>query len=217
MDIEKYKFDYDKINEVDYSVMSPKERFEYATHVVEKAGVVSDVDPDELLEMAEDLKVKPEKFRRLAGIVAYIRYRTIQKYSRVKSFELAFPSRSYNEDGDISRNAKETKARRLENLTLYKQVISLLHTSLYVTYAIERMKVLDKSLEKIFDDGVADRDKTNYMKLFLEETRKPENAKFEINFNEQSNTQIVNIETKMDKIAEALSGKSAKEILDSIS
>jgi len=214
--VEEYQFDLDHVNEVDYSVMTPHERLAFAQHIVEQAGVAGNVEPDELIEMAGDMKIKPEKFRKLAGIVSYIRYRTIEQYSRVKAFELSFPRRSVNEDGDLKQAAKETKARRLENMQIYKQVISLLHTSLYVTYAIERMKVLDHALGKIFNEDVADRDKVQYMKTFLEETRKPENAKLEINFNDQSNTQIINIENKMDNIAKQLEGRSAKDILTAL-
>lgn len=193
---------------------SPYERMQVAVDAITKAGVVDNVDPDELVELAIDTKIPTHHMQKLAGMISYIKCRTIEKQSRVASFEKSFPSRSYNDGGDITRKAKETKARRIENTKLYKKVITLLHTSLYITYAIERMRVLDEALDKCFDDSVADRDKGVYMKLFLEETRKPENAKFEISLDMKSNKVI---ESKLDSIAKKLEGQSASDILKAIS
>ena len=190
----------------------PKERMRLAIEAVQASGVMDNVDPSELVEIATESKVRLKDMQKLAGIVSYVKYRSVEKLSRVVSFERAFPNRSYNEEGEIARKCKETKAKRLEDSRLYKRIVASLHASMYVAYAIDRMKVLDEALEKIFSDRVADRDKTAYMKLFLEETRKPQELKLAetIDINEGSTKSI---EDKLNDIALKLEGKSATEIL----
>ena len=76
--------------------------------------------------------------------------------------------------------------------------------------------MLDLSLKKIFDERTKDRDRIEYMKTFLQETRKPDNAKeMEINVNIQNNDiSVVQIEDKLDKIANRLQGLDASKVIE---
>jgi hypothetical protein len=110
------------------------------------------------------------------------------------------------------------KAKRLEDSAIYKKVIAILQTNMYVSYAISRMEVLDIALDKIKDDYVADRDIVAYMKVFLEETRKPESAKgMEVNVNVQNNeVNLVSIEEKLSNIADKMVGAHADQIIEAL-
>jgi len=86
---------------------------------------------------------------------------------------------------------------------------------LFAKYFLERGQVLDEALKKIFDDEVKDMAKVQYMKLFLEETRKSDEAKgLEVNvhigeeYNEVSNNIAI--------ISKKLEGLPADKIIDLI-
>ena len=188
-----------------------------------------DIDPNEILQMSGDLNSKD--YTQVIGCVIYLRKRELEKKSRYEAFMAAFPHRAIAsgversafetelKNGDpLSKSTIGVKAKRLETTTLYKQIHGLLSTSLYVAYAVDRLKVLDEVLDMSLDRGVSDRDRHNYMKLFLDETRKPETAKgFELNLNVTSNTvNIASVEDKMNQIAQAMNHASASQVLDMI-
>jgi glycyl-tRNA synthetase (class II) len=108
------------------------------------------------------------------------------------------------------------KAKRLEASNIYKKVYTLLQTSLYVAYATERLLVLDEALHMSLDQHVSDRDRHNYMKLFLDETRKPaEAAKMELNMNVTNNTvNVIDIEQRMNDMAARLQGLPASQLVE---
>ena len=189
----------------------------------------ADIDPSEILQMSGDLDSKD--YAQIVGCTIYLRKRELEKKSRYEAFIAAFPHRTIAtaversnfetdlDNGDpLSKSTINVKAKRLEATTLYKQIHALLSTSLYVAYAVDRLRVLDAVLDMSLDNGVSDRDRHNYMKLFLDETRKPDNAKgFELNLNVTSNSvNIASVEDKMNSIAQALSHASAGEVLDMI-
>ena len=188
-----------------------------------------DIDPSEIMQISGDLDSKD--YTQLVGCVIYLRKRELEKLSRYESFKAAFPTRAIASEversnfetdlvnGDpLSKGTINVKAKRLETSVLYKQIHALLSTSFYVAYAVDRLRVLDEVLDMSLDRGVSDRDRHNYMKLFLDETRKPESAKgFELNLNVTSNTvNIASVEDKMNSIAQALNHASAGEVLDMI-
>ncbi len=80
---------------------------------------------------------------------------------------------------------------------------------------MERMQVLDEALQLSLDQDVSHRDKAPFMKIFLEETRKPLEVKgMEVNMNFGEETTLKSIEEKMSIINSKLDGKSAEEIID---
>jgi hypothetical protein len=198
---------------------------EMAANAVHKAGILNDVDPEELVEIMQHAQVDPKDMDRLASTVVYIRKRFIEKNSRYAAFKYAFPDRCIpdkdanvpfpNTSGEVSRTAIEIKAKRLEQSQIYKKVVALLQTNLYISYALDRMHVLDVALKKIHDEDVKDRDKVGYMKVFLEETRKPEETKgLEVNVSFGNDTTLKSVEDKLSDISSKLEGKSAEEIID---
>jgi len=208
--------------------MDIKQRLEYASLVLKEFDEDGYLEPTEIVSISEDTGVKD--LSKIAKTIVYVRKRFNENASRYDAFKAAFPERCVvqNQDevgrwdtdkkiGDeLGRTTIELKAKRLENSKLYKYIVSTLHTSLYVTYAIDRMKVLDLALNRIFDDRTKDRDRIEYMKTFLQETRKPDNAKeMEINVNIQNNDiNVVQIEDKLDKIANRLQGLDASQIIE---
>lgn len=213
--------------------MNPNERLTQAAILIkdqDTTGILDEMKAEELARLAVDTDIKEDDFPLLAGITVYIRKRISEKCSRPIAFEQAFPERCIYQGkegafastlsvGDkLHKTTMDIKAKRLEASALYKKVYAILQTGLYVSYAVDRLRVLDEALKYVFDDHVADRDKAVYMKLFLEETRKPDNAKdLEINFNlTQNNVSIASVEDKMNSIAQALNHASAAEVIEMV-
>lgn len=210
--------------------MKPEERLQTVTAALAERDPHSNLDPQEVAKLTADLDIDPNK---VIGTMIYVKARLVEKISRIKSFERAFPERCVATVADadtafgttaklgekLHKSTIDVKAKRLEASPHYKQIWTILQSSLYVQYATDRLLVLDESLRKIFDMNVADRDKAVYMKLFLEETRKPaEAAKMELNLSLTSNTvNVIDIEQKMTDIAKQMEGKSAGNIIDMVS
>jgi len=209
-------------------------RLKDAMLVLKEANLIGDLEPDELLDISRDVNSKD--YKKVAKIVAYIRKRVIEKKSRQDSFRYAFPERcvvtremkyddryakrkdgTFVEVGDaLPKTTIEIKAKRLEDTRLYKSVMVLLNTSVYASYALDRMRVLDLNLEKIFDPEMKEHNRIEYMKMFLAETRKPEKtSEFEVNVNiQQNDISIEQINNKLEVIASSLEGANANSIID---
>jgi hypothetical protein len=212
--------------------MSGTNRLQVVADAVAEAGLLEEVEPSEVLEILGNTDIDLNDAKKLAQTIAYTRHRFIFKKSRYEAFRLAFPERSvYSgkegsdmfqaggaEGEDLPKASINMKAKRLEDSAIYKKVIAILQTNMYVSYAISRMEVLDIALDKIKDDYVADRDKVAYMKVFLEETRKPESAKgMEVNVNVQNNeVNLVSIEEKLSNIADKMVGAHADQIIEAL-
>jgi hypothetical protein len=206
--------------------LEPNEKLNQALLVLKENNLIDDLEPDELVHIAQE--VGSIDFKKVSKIIAYIRKRQIEKCSRVEAFKYAFPERcvvSNPEKGRFETERKvgeplpdktiELKAKRLENSNLYKSIMVVMNTSVYAVFALERIDVLQKALEKINDPTVNDRNKVEYMKVFLQETRKPEKAQeLEVNFNlQQNNISIEQINNKLDDISSKLLNQSAGSII----
>jgi len=189
-----------------------EKRLEPIVELLKKTGLDKEIDAYEAYSLIQDMNLSPREWEKAFKTMMYIRQRFIFKKPRAEAFKIAFPER-VNEK--LARQTIETKARRVENYKVYKKIVSLLHTSLYVSYAFDRMQVLDLALKKIFNDKTKEHYRIEYMKLFLGETRKPDDAKqMEVNIDIGSNGVTVSrIEEKLNEIAKKLEGTSAKEIL----
>jgi hypothetical protein len=108
------------------------------------------------------------------------------------------------------------KAKRIESSKMYNKIFGIMANNLYVSYAVDRLRVLDAALNIATDEGVSLRDRDRYMKLFLDETRKdPKTAAAEINVNiTQNNVNVVDIESQLSQLADRLDGKTADEIIE---
>ena len=92
-----------------------------------------------------------------------------------------------------------------------------MQTDLFVTYAVDRYKVIEEALAVALDRGTPLRDRDRYMKLFLDETRKNEQMKgMEINFNMGTSPDIKSIDDKLSELAHKLDGRGADEIIDAV-
>ena len=220
--------------------MTPHDRLEIAASAMkavrpEQMEFLDGMDAADIARISESFDLKVDDTPKLIGVIIYIKCRLVERKGRIPSFKAAFPERCIATDdgtrsgrgsyktitkvGDQLPDATiEVKAKRLEQTRLYLHVYNLLQTNLYVAYAVERMRVLDEALDIALDERTPLRDKDRYMKIFLDETRKPDNAKqLEVNLNVQSNTvNVVSVEEKMNTIAQALNHASAGEVLDMI-
>jgi len=209
--------------------MKPNERLHPIAEALAKRDPYETLDPEEVAKIAADVKAEPE---RLVGLILYAKARLTDKLSKVKAFEKAFPERciATESDGSVTfetnvkpgdRLHKSTivvKAQRLEASAAYKKVFTILQTSLYVAYATDRLLILDEAFRLAMSDRTSDREKPQYMKLFLEETRKPAEAmKMELNMQvTNNNISVVDVEERMSDIAKRLSGMDASKIIDMV-
>jgi len=190
------------------------------------------VDPQEAYDLivgSKQVDINPNNIRKVLKIQNYIFFRVNLGLNRVESFKRAFPDRcvigakshigSYQSMKDIGEPLSEStihvKAKRLENTLLYKKIFSVYAYSMHVAFATDRFRVVQAALEKSLDDEVNDRDRVQYMKVFLEETRAPEEKQEGIVINVGGES-ISKLEDKLAQIAKKLEGKSAQEILDVI-
>jgi len=190
-----------------------EDRIDPIIQVLDQNSLTKDLDPDEVKQLVLELEVQDRDLPKLVKTMVYIRQRFIYRKTRFEAFKIAFPER-FNKD--LTRMTIETKARRVEEYKIYKRLVALLSTSLYISYALDRMDVLDIALDKIRDEDVNDRSKVEYMKVFLQETRKPEgNTELEVNVNlQQNNINISSIEDKMSEVGSKLDGLDANKVLE---
>ena len=220
--------------------LEPKERLEIAAKAIHSLHpeLVEELDttPEELARIAADLEIRADQYDRLLSTMIYFKQRVVHKKSKTEAFKIAFPERCYVSDEDVYSGQKEVttfqtdlkpgdplpkatlvvKAKRIEASKLYTKIYELMNQNLYVTYAIDRMKVLDAALDIALDESASIRDRDRYMKLFLEETRKDDKMKsLEAVANiTVNNVSVVQIEDKLNKLAEKLDGMSAGEIIE---
>ena len=202
-----------------------QENIELTAESTTGAGVLNEVDAEEIAEIMQHVEIHPRDADKLASTVVYINKRFIEKQSRYNAFKKAFPHRCIPQENtntpypntkeEISRTSIEIKAKRLEQSQLYKKVVVLLQTNLYIGYAMERYVVVDKVLERIMDEDISNRDLAPLVKVFFDETRKPEESKgLEINLNVGDNETMKSIDEKLSYVSDKLDGKSADEIID---
>lgn len=215
-------------------IVSVGDKLKLAVDILKQNNLVDELEPDELVQISNEIGADYTKYERVAKTITYIRKRTLDGLSQVEAFKAAFPDRCVGsnlsqlgnftptdrepvkEGEELPRRTIELKARRLENSELYRSIVAILNTSLYTIFAIERIKVLNQALEKINDPDVKDRDKVEYMKTFLQETRKPDKAKeLEVNVNlQQNNISIETINKKLSDIASQLVSTPAGSIIN---
>lgn len=147
--------------------------------------------------------------------MAYIRLREMEGYTRVDAFKKVFPDRWTREDTDRSIGAR---ARRLESTDTYKKIIVEMQMNFYNVFAIERIAAVNETLRRAYTDKVGEKYNFEYMKLFLESTKKPEDAKmFEVNVNvESGGVSIADVEDRLNDIATLLDGSTQSDIIDAI-
>jgi hypothetical protein len=211
-----------------------------ARQALNDAGMSEEViHPDDIVKIANGVeRISPSEYYKVVGTAAYIKNRVIERQSRYESFVSAFPERCivttdkehtksklecsiYKTDkpagAELSKGTIVLKAKRLEQTRLYKSILMFMQTDLFVTYAVDRYKVIEEALEVALDRGTPLRDRDRYMKLFLDETRKNEQMKgMELNINVGASADIKSIDDKLSELAHKLDGKAAGEIIDTV-
>jgi hypothetical protein len=218
--------------------MDIKDRLAIAAEVLEESSIEGILTPEDIVSIADSTdRISPTEYGKVVGTAIYIQKRKVERLSRYEAFKAAFPSRcivssddkdkiktanggfpTARKDGEeLSKGSIVLKAKRLEETNLYKKLVLLLHTEVFVSYFIDRYKVIEEALKIALDENTPLRDKDRYMKLFLEETRKNEQMKgMEINVNIGNSSDIQSIEDKLNQLAHKLNGKSAGEIIDTV-
>ncbi|RLA60973.1 MAG: hypothetical protein DRQ78_09055 [Epsilonproteobacteria bacterium] len=216
--------------------MNPQERLEIAAVALKdyenqrNLDAIEDFSAADIAKIGADFEVKPHNFPRLIGIMIYIRKRLTENKSRIAAFKDSFPERcvAVNDPhrpgvyaggmkGEpISDSAIAIKSKRLENSQLYIKAYQLLQSNLYISFAVQRFEVIQEALEKSLDPHVSDRDKAPYMKIFLDETRKPEGVKGpEFNLNITNNdVSVITIEEKLTGIAAQMKDMTAGDLVE---
>jgi len=196
-----------------------------ASKVVSDLGI--NMEPNELIHISQQSGVNDLK--KIGKYIMYAESRLVNGMSRYDAFKHVFPERCVVSDkseigtfktnkpvgSELSKSSIEVKAKRLENTKLYKSIVAYLTTSLYVLYAADRIKVMDLMLDKIFDPKTKEVHRIEYVKTFLNETKKPEENGIDININVENNN-FIQIEQKLDLIANKLSGLDASSIINII-
>ena len=222
------------------SNLTTKDRLIIAAEAIKQSNnhmIKEDYTPEDIARIASETNMKVEDYSKIIGTIIYVKRRSIYKDSKVKAFKVSFPARCVTTD-DGKRlstfggfeSEKEvgsmlpdqtilTKAKRLEEGKLYNSIYELISSNVYVMFALDRIKVLNEALDKSLDPDVSDRDKPQFMKLFLDATVKPEGLKAtEINVNLQNNTvNLAQVEDKLNTISTQLEGSSAKDIIELVS
>ena len=185
---------------------------------------------NEYKDIIQSLNTSPDKIAHTYKLIHYIKLRENMRLGRIAAFMMAFPERSVysgsnkagfkaHEDkkiGDLlGYTTIESKAKYVEISKIYNVVKESLMIGTHLTFAFDRMRVLDKALDKIFDNDVNDRDKGVYMKLFLEETKKPESLK-KIEHTYEMGDNFKEYADKLDNIAGKLAGMDGADIIDAI-
>ena len=190
-----------------------EETLDPMVQVLKESGAIGYIEPDEFKSMILEFNIREHEYAKFAKTVTYVRMRFIYKKSRYESFRVAFPERFASSE---NKNTIETKARRVEEYRYYKMIVAVLVSNMHISYFAGRLKVLDLAMDKITDSKISERDRVEYMKLFLQETRKPDNVKgMELNVNiQQNNISISKVEEKMTEVGSKLEGLNADQILE---
>ena len=201
---------------------------DYNPHSLE---AIDDMGPEDLVKISADFGLKDSDYPKLIGTMIYIRKRLVEKKSRLDSFKASFPERCIATEhvqdtstygavtaiGDeLTKTTINVKARRLENSQLYIHVYQMLQSNLYINYAMDRLAVLDEALAISMDSMVPTRDRDRYMKIFLDATEKPKDAKaLEFNLNlTQNNISVTQVEDRLGSIADTMKGYTAGQLVE---
>ena len=199
---------------VDIDIMTEEKKLEFASKLVSEVSLDSIGEDDVFKIMSHhkfNTKISVEKAVR---VMAYIRLRDFESYTRVDAFKKVYPERWTEADTDT---AIGSRARRLETTDTYKMLIMELQLNFYAIFAVERVHVINESLKRAFDNNVSEKYNFEYMKLFLESTKQPEETKSTVDVNiNSSGVSIKDVETQLAGIAEQLQGASGSDIMDAV-
>jgi len=191
------------------------------------------IDADDLYQtlIGANIPINERNIQKAIKIMNYIKLRFYQGIKPARAFEIIFPDRvvpqknpkskpRWEAKGEkLSKKAIEIKWKRLEASQLFKKIYAQMSLSPYITFAVERFKVLGKALEIAMDDTTPTRDRFQYMKLFLDETKEPEPLKEQkegVNININYGAEMQQVNKQLEQIASKLYSMNAREIIDTV-
>jgi len=199
----------------DITILPDEEKLLLVSDLYTQLDIPS-VDKEDIYDLINNHSFKTKiQIEKGVSAMAYIRLRDMEGYTRVDAFKKVFPGRWDNTDTDRSIGAR---ARRLESTDTYKKIVLELQMNFYNMFAIERVAVVNESLRRAYSKDIGEKYNFEYMKLFLESTKKPEDAKmFEVSVNVNSGGVSINdVEAQLNHIANLLDGKSQGDVVDAI-
>ena len=199
----------------DITILSDEDKQVFVAELYTQINIPS-VDEEDIYNLISNHSFSTRiQIEKGVAAMAYIRLRDMEGYTRVDAFKKVFPDRWTPADSNKTVGAR---ARRLESTDIYKKIILELQMNFYNMFAIERVAVVNESLRRAYSRDIGERYQFEYLKLFLESTKKPEDAKqFEVNVNvNQGGVSISDVEDQLNVIAKALEGKTQGEIVDAV-
>jgi len=106
-------------------------------------------------------------------ILVYIQQRKIQKLPKWKAYLTAFNNKLEDRVKE-NKNHLSALANSLENTKRYKELAFILHANIFTSFIFDRYRVLNEVKEVALSQDVATRDKIEASKVFLQETRLPD-------------------------------------------
>lgn len=195
--------------------MTDEKKLEFASQLHKEVNTPS-IEVEDIYELMSshtfNTKIAVEK---AVKAMAYVRLREFEGYTRADAYKKVFPDRWKDTDTQKDIGAR---ARRLESTDAYKKIIIELQMNFYSIFAVERVHAVNESLRRAYDTNISEKYNFEYMKLFLESTKKPDEAKkYEVDVNVQTDGKsIADIEERLSLIASKLDGANQSDIMDAI-
>ena len=191
---------------------------------VERNGLY--FDKEEIIRIAQIIKeklgLKELDLVRIYGMIIYMDYRFNFGKPREFAYKKAFPENCFTKRKGIIEELSEAsiinRARQLENNEIFKLLYNMMSASMYIYFANERLELLKYVYDKAFDKKMSDRTRIEYIKVFLEETRKPDEFKnnLELNVNiEEINQVELNTINQLSQKLEGVDADSIIKLLES--
>ena len=200
---------------VNIDIMTDEKKLEFAATLHKEVNHPS-IEAEDIYNLMNNHKFNTKiQVEKAVKVMAYIRLRDFEQYTRADAYRKVYPDRW--EKTDTNKDVA-SRARRLETTDMYKKLIMELQMNFYSVFAVERIHVVNESLRRAFDTDISEKYNFEYMKLFLESTRKPDEAKqYEVNMNIKTDgVSIKDVEAKLDNIAAKLDGASQDDIIEAI-
>jgi len=200
---------------MDINILPNEDKLKLASKLAKEISIPS-IEEEDIYELMNRHSFKTDiQVEKAMRAMAYIRLRDFEGYTRVDAFKKVYPDRW--EPGDTDK-AIGARARRIEDTAIYKKIILEMQMNFYNIFAVERVHVVNEALKRAYDRNISEKYNFEYMKLFLESTRKPDEAKgLEVNVNiESGGISIADVEERLNLIANKLDGNNQGDIVDAI-
>jgi len=185
-----------------------KEKVQYVEELLKEFKLEHDIfAPADIVRVCEEMNYSPIKYKDVVRIIGYAVKRS-RGEDRATAVLSIFPNYKDKKTKYITN-----KAYQIEHSKIYKAIISTFSLSLHAIFFFDRVKVLSEALELALDPCVPIKYRHNYMKVFLEETRKEEGGR-ELEININVGQQQKEIEQRIEILAKKVEGSNVKQLMD---